>query len=445
MSISTLYADHIHQLQNRYEQLLDSQGYDGLLIHSGCGKNYYLDDNHLPFKSNPQLQLWLPLSQHPQSSLLIRPAQKPTLFYYNPTDFWYKAAGAPEGFWTEHFEIVEISHGESCKAFLNGIKNLAFIGEEEALAASWGLKNINPQPLVAALHWHRAIKSEYEIDCLRQANQIAARGHRAAQESFDQGGSEFDIQMAYLAATSQRENQLPYGNIVALNQNAAVLHYQLYELSSPQHRHSFLIDAGATCNGYAADITRTYGSAGGAKSAEAELFAELIGALDAAQLALVEEISVGQSFVDLHQRMCLRIASLLQQFGLVEATAEAQLEQGILRAFFPHGLGHLLGLQVHDMGGLQSDAQGTPAPAPENHPFLRLTRELEEGMVFTIEPGIYLIDSLLAELKGRDASKSVNWDLVDRLRPFGGIRIEDNILLSGTGCENFTRDAFARA
>jgi Xaa-Pro dipeptidase len=116
----------------------------------------------------------------------------------------------------------------------------------------------------------------------------------------------------------------------------------------------------------------------------------------------------------------------------------------VTSAFFPHGLGHLLGIQVHDVGGFMENESGTTIDPPSGHPFLRLTRVLEENMVLTIEPGLYVIDMLLENLRGTLAEKQVNWETVDWLRPFGGIRIEDNVRVLVNDRENLTRDAFAR-
>jgi Xaa-Pro dipeptidase len=103
----------------------------------------------------------------------------------------------------------------------------------------------------------------------------------------------------------------------------------------------------------------------------------------------------------------------------------------------------LLGIQVHDIGGFMVDESGSFLDPPSGHPFLRLTRTLEENMVLTIEPGVYVIDLLLENLRGTPAESHVNWDSVDWLRPFGGIRIEDNVRVTASGTENMTRDAFS--
>ena len=120
------------------------------------------------------------------------------------------------------------------------------------------------------------------------------------------------------------------------------------------------------------------------------------------------------------------------------------LEQRVTSIFMPHGIGHLLGLQVHDIGGFMADESGAVASKPDGHPYLRLTRELQAGMVVTIEPGLYFIPTLLRQLRASPASAAVNRPLVEHLSRFGGIRIEDDVVCCADGPpENMTRDAFA--
>ena len=132
--------------------------------------------------------------------------------------------------------------------------------------------------------------------------------------------------------------------------------------------------------------------------------------------------------------------SIGAQFDFINVSADTAVESGIVSTFFPHGLGHHLGLQVHDMGGFMADERGTHINAPEKHAFLRTSRIIEAGQVFTIEPGVYFIDSLLQDLKDSTNSDQVNWHKVDEMRAFGGIRIEDNIIVHQSHNENMTRD-----
>jgi Xaa-Pro dipeptidase len=136
---------------------------------------------------------------------------------------------------------------------------------------------------------------------------------------------------------------------------------------------------------------------------------------------------------------------LLCEADIIRASADAAMASGAVAAFFPHGIGHLLGLQVHDVGGLQATPQGGTLPRPDGHPYLRLTRTLEPGFVVTMEPGLYFIDSLLARLRGTPAESQVQWTRVAQLRPYGGIRIEDNLAVTADGHENLTRPAFDAA
>jgi Xaa-Pro dipeptidase len=121
------------------------------------------------------------------------------------------------------------------------------------------------------------------------------------------------------------------------------------------------------------------------------------------------------------------------------------VSSGVTAVFFPHGLGHPLGLQVHDVAGFQRDECGGTIPRPHGHPYLRMTRVLEAGMVVTIEPGLYFIDMLLQPLRSSAMAREIDWAAVDAMRPYGGIRIEDDVLVTHAAPENLTRDAFALA
>lgn len=158
-------------------------------------------------------------------------------------------------------------------------------------------------------------------------------------------------------------------------------------------------------------------------------------------MALIDTIKSGERYTDYHVQMHQRIAKLLRTHNLVTGISEeAMVEQGITCPFLPHGLGHPLGLQVHDTAGFMQDDKGTNLNAPSKYPYLRCTRVLQPRMVLTIEPGLYFIDSLLAPWRIGEFSKHFNWDRIDALKPYGGIRIEDNIVIHDKRVENMTRD-----
>jgi Xaa-Pro dipeptidase len=244
--------------------------------------------------------------------------------------------------------------------------------------------------------------------------------------------------MRYLEACGQREEEMPYNNILAYNENAAVLHYQLLERAPPAAPRSFLIDAGAQYRGYSSDITRTYTRSSGR-------FADLVRAMDEAQLALCAEILPGRDYRDVHLSAHRILGDVMQRIGLTKLPGQVALESGVTSVFFPHGIGHLLGLQVHDVGGVMGDAEGHERERPKGHPFLRLTRMLEPGVVVTVEPGIYLIESLLSAAHADSRRAHIDWKVVEELKPFGGVRVEDDVATTAGKPENLTRDAFARA
>ena len=438
-SLSDLYADHYARLLAHYESLLEAGGWRGVMISSGSPVAVFGDDQAYPFRVNPRFRQWIPEGEYSQSFLIIGDGERPRFVCHLPEDYWHSVAAAPSGFWAEHFRVECVPGPEEADRLVPAeTRDYAFLGDPEDCPAGVSPDGVNPAQLVHALDYYRAYKHEYEVECIRRANRSAAAGHLAARDAFESGASELEIHLAFLQATGQLERQLPYFNIVALNGHGAILHYDALESRSPPRVRSLLIDAGACHLGYAADITRTWAHA-------EDSFAELIGMLDAAQRRLTARIRPGMTFVELHRQMHCLIGEVLADSGLVAMSPEAMVEEGVTAAFFPHGLGHHLGLQVHDVGGKLADRLGTPLKQPEAYPFLRNLRPVEAGNVFTVEPGLYFIPQLLEALRGRPCGRQVNWKAVDALREYGGVRIEDNVHVSGDGVENLTRAALAEA
>ncbi|HNP63320.1 MAG TPA: Xaa-Pro dipeptidase [Woeseiaceae bacterium] len=435
-ALGALYAPHIETLAYRHDHALSRAGASHAVIYSGNPKVAFLDDYHLPFKPNPHFVSWAPLTSLPFSYIVYTPGKKPVLIYYQPHDYWHVVPGTPAGYWTAHFDIRIVHSIDEVAAHLPARDKCILIGEIDDKALAFDIDRINPTTAINILHYARGIKTAYEIEVMRLASYRGACGHRAAEAAFRAGASEFDIHRAYCKAVSLTEPELPYNNIVALNRHGAILHYTHLDREAPDESRSFLIDAGAQVHGYASDITRTY-------SFNDERFQALIDRMDAMQLAIVDRVRAGIDYRELHVENHRMLAEILVEAELATGGPDTLLETGVTAAFFPHGLGHLLGIQVHDVGGFMDSESGTTIDPPSGHPYLRLTRVLEEDMVLTIEPGLYVIDMLLEELRGTPAENHVNWNTVDWLRPFGGIRIEDNVRVMADGSQNLTREAFA--
>jgi Xaa-Pro dipeptidase len=286
---------------------------------------------------------------------------------------------------------------------------------------------------VARLDWARSYKDEYEVRCLEQATALGARGHEAARAAFAQGASELEVHHAFVRAVGTTEAGLPYPTIVATDEKGATLHYE--SKRTLRDRQVLLLDAGAQCRGYACDITRTTP----ARSCDPR-FVELIRRLDALELGLARSATPGRPYLDLHVQAHREVARVLCELGLLRTGPDEAFDLGLTHPFLPHGVGHHLGLQVHDVAGRQKDPEGTPAPPPAEYPFLRNTRTIETGHVFTIEPGIYFIPMLLRPFRsGADASR-FDWAAIDALTPLGGVRVEDNVWVTDAGPRNLTRE-----
>ena len=421
--------EHLANLINAYRSLMRQFNLDAIAIYSGHPTAHYGDDQMPNFQSFGHFQHWLPLSEAAHSWLVITLQDRPKLQLHAPADFWHQPTSLPDEPWVAEFDVELCTETGAPSLPLNS----AWIGDMAALQhARLPLPNgtANPQDLLLALDELRVIKSAYEINCIREANHLAMAGHQAAHAAFAGASSELDIQLAYLAASQQRESQVPYSNIIGMNQHAGVLHYQHYEIKPTRQRFSLLVDAGRRFRGYSADITRTH------LGPDAPvLFESLIDAMHDLKDQLIEQAAPGKNFIALHEQMHRGLADILIRHDLYRGSAASAVSEGITRAFCPHGLGHLLGIQVHDVAGLRTP-EGNPAPPPSQHPALRLTRTLKVGMVVTIEPGLYFIPMLLAPL--RDQPLPINWILVEQLTPCGGIRIEDNIVITENGYENLT-------
>ena len=434
-SRDSLYSAHFEAWEQRFADACSACEVDGAVVFSGAVKYRHRDDLEYPFFAEPYFKAWVPYA-YPDAVLRVVPGETPLMVYLRDESFWHMPAPEPRGFWTDRFEIRPVATREALVKELGAVSRLAGIGDEARKER--GFASVNDPLLLSHLDYFRAFKTPYEVACLEEANRVGALGHAATQRTLSGEPSEFELNEIYCRASGQRESSLPYQNIVALNEHAAVLHYQNLDRQAPGQFRTFLLDAGGDCNGYASDITRTCSPPG-------DPFGDLIDSLDAMQRQLCEEARPGLSYVSLHERAHQLLAEVLAEHRITRCMADEALDRGITRTFLPHGLGHLLGLQVHDAGGRLETPGGAERDPPAEHPFLRLTRTLEPGFVVTIEPGLYFIPALLEDLRQRAAGRSVDWECVARWLPYGGIRVEDDVLVTENGSRNLTRPALKSA
>jgi Xaa-Pro dipeptidase len=434
--LESTFAGHIESVCARTAHALAECGYSGLLVFAGDLLPVFEDDRTYPYEVNAPFKVWVPLADAPGSFVWFEPGRRPRLIIERPDDYWYKPSDLPQGYWVRHFDIQTATDRAAARGLLPAqLSRAAYVGDDFSGLAHFGVGAINPRPLINRLDYARAAKTPYELECLREANRLGARGHRAATSAFTAGASEFEIELAFMEACGLREQELPYNPIIALNRSGAVLHYQVLQKRPPGERLSLLIDAGAEFGGYASDITRTH-------AVEQGEFAALIARMERMQQSLCNSVRAGVDWRDVHLRAHQLTAEVLRDADLIRCTPAEAVESGVTRVFLPHGIGHLLGLEVHDAGGFLRSPEGGEIPKPDGHPYLRLTRVLEPGFVVTMEPGIYFIAQLLSAAQADGRGRHINWARVEALAPYGGIRIEDDLAVTATGCENLTRDAF---
>ncbi len=278
----------------------------------------------------------------------------------------------------------------------------------------------------------RRAKDPHELDLMRQAADATHRGHMAGLRKARVGMSEralqIEIEVEFFHAGAERT---AYGSIVGGGPNAATLH------STPTARtfregELILVDAGAEVEGYASDVTRTYPTGARFEGIQRDIY-ELT--LDVQERAIAET-RPGVEYKDLHLAASVRIAQGLRDLGLLRGDVEALVERDAQALFFPHGLGHMLGLATHDAGGC---LEGRAPDARPTFRYLRADLPLAPGYVVTIEPGVYFIRALLEDpgLRAR-YREDVDWERVDGMLDFGGVRIEDDVLVTEEGAETLS-------
>ncbi len=279
----------------------------------------------------------------------------------------------------------------------------------------------------------RRVKDEVELDRMRAAERATSAAFAAVVPMLREGNTERAVQIELEAVAFRHGGDaMAYDTIVGGGTNSAVLH------SSPSTRafrdgELVLIDAGAEIRGYASDITRTYPVAGELSTEQGELHSLVHAALHAA----VKRCVAGTEWRDVHLTAAIVIAQGLTDFGVLKGEPSALVESGAAGLFFPHGIGHLVGLGVRDAGGPLPERRDDPPPFPN----LRIDLPLRTGFVVTVEPGIYFVPALLCDPERRRRHhRDVVWDRVDRLLHFGGIRIEENLLITAEDHEVLTED-----
>ena len=278
----------------------------------------------------------------------------------------------------------------------------------------------------------RSVKAEEEIEEINKAVDIANRMHTAAMKMIKPGMSERKIAGMIEGIAYSLGAGLAFRPIVSIH--GQILH---------NHHHNNIIEEGCllvndsgaeTVSHYASDITRTIPASGTFTDKQKEIYQIVLNS----QMKAIEAVYPGVSNRDLHLLSAKTIVEGLSTLGVMKGNPDEAVQKGAHALFFPHGLGHMMGLDVHDMEGLGEDVVGYDDKFSRSDQFglayLRLAKPLAAGNVFTIEPGIYFIPELIDKWKSENKYPDfINYDRVQDYRDFGGIRIEDDILVTNEG------------
>jgi Xaa-Pro aminopeptidase len=285
----------------------------------------------------------------------------------------------------------------------------------------------------AALNRVRRPKDELELSRMRAAERATSAGFAAAARLVEAGRTERELQIELEAELfRQGADGLAFDTIVGGGPNSAVLHFP------PSDRpfgdgELVLVDAGAEVRGYDSDITRTFPVSGSFSPEQAELY----GLVLRANRACIELCVAGTEWRDVHRKAGLVLAEGLVDFGLLRGEPDALVESGAVHVFFPHGVGHMVGLGARDAG----EALPGREPPADAFPRLRVDLPLEPGYVMTVEPGVYFVRALVQDIELRQRyGGSVDWERAEQMLGFGGIRIEDDVLVTAEGNEVLTAD-----
>ncbi|KAK7205090.1 peptidase M24, structural domain-containing protein [Myxozyma melibiosi] len=317
------------------------------------------------------------------------------------------------------------------------IEDLAKTADDHtALLSSLGSKTAitaGAPEFLEALEEARLIKDDYELALMRKASEISDNAHYKVMSTLTLASNETHIhaEFIYHSIRAGSKNQ-SYDPICCSGRSCSTLHY-IKNDEPLGGRQLVLLDAGAEWKNYASDVTRTF-PIDGNWTTEALAVYELVAKM---QAACCERVAPGVEWDSLHLLAHELLIAGFLELGIFKPGADADkiLASRVSSAFFPHGLGHTLGMDTHDTAGRANYADPDPM-----FRYLRIRRKLEAGMVVTVEPGIYFSPFQIAEWKEKACwAEFVDEDVLDKYWDVGGVRIEDDVLVTEDGYENFTK------
>ncbi|XP_062356013.1 xaa-Pro dipeptidase isoform X1 [Cinclus cinclus] len=297
--------------------------------------------------------------------------------------------------------------------------------------------NVNNKILHPEIAECRVIKTDMELEVLRYTNKISSEAHKEVMKAVKVGMKEYEMESLFqhYCYTRGGMRHTSYTCICGSGENSSVLHYG--HAGAPNDKtiedgDLCLFDMGGEYYCYGSDITCTFPANGKFTADQRAIYEAVL----KASRAVMKAVKPGVAWPDMH-RLADRVhLEELTRIGILKGNVDDMVKVHLGAIFMPHGLGHLLGIDVHDVGGYPEGVERIEEPGLRS---LRTARRLQQGMVLTIEPGIYFIDHLLEQaLKDPAQSCFIDSSVLQRFRGFGGVRIEDDIAVTATGMELLT-------
>ena len=435
-------TEQFHQRRHRLQIMMA----EPILLMGNCEQSRNFPANPLPFRQDSTFWYFTGLNQpnaawfsSPSEDILFLPAQDPSdVLWHGPQESNDEIA--------RRLGFSNWLPKESLSAFITKHPNVHSIAIADIETNQWlsqvlggifvfGLHN-GSEELIDCIIRMRRILDDAELEQLRWTAKITDKAHRSAMAQTFINGHELDVAAAFHHPIHKAGLNTAYHSIVTVD--GEILHNHAYK-NTLRNGDLLLLDGGAESPyGYATDVTRTWPVSGQFTPQQSSAYQAVL----QSQEQGIDMVRPGNRYRDIHMAVALTLAEFLVDEQLLIGSPTDLVAQGAHALFFPHGVGHLLGLDVHDMenfGDRAAYAKGRTRSPQFGTGYLRMDMDLEPNMVVTIEPGFYICPAIFSDNTLYETFKNiVNWDRLEQWKEFGGIRIEDDIRCTADTPENIT-------
>jgi Xaa-Pro aminopeptidase len=435
--VQMLQSNPLPELLRRRRQRLAQRFSAPVIIGSGQAVARNFPANTYPFRANSH---FLYFTGQPLVDAAVYLHQgKMTLFWDQPTPaaaLWHGPRPALE----DMAESLGAEAAYPTAELVNHCRDAAYLPSQSKEFADISLWQSDPatnQKLAEALVQLRLTHDDHGLEQIQAAANVSVVAHRAGMMATPKAKTEAEVRAAMEQVILAAQMTCAYNSIVTVH--GEVLHNDHYHHAlEPQHL--LLADVGAeAATGWASDITRTWPVSGRFDASQRAIYEVVLAAHDAA----IAAVKPGVEYKAIHVLASETLAAGLVDLRILRGNPKDMVEQDVHALFFPHGVGHLLGLDVHDMEDLGDIAGYAPGRSRSDRfglAFLRLDRPLQTNMVVTIEPGFYQVPGILGPARAAGAyDEVIDWDRLDQFSTVRGIRIEDDVQVTAAGCRVLTQ------